>query len=268
MFTKLVVIGLVSLLSLSSVGCNSESINEAGKNAYNNAKSAREEACGHADINKEFIAGELYVESNNMSESQAAEYYTNCFINTIGDGQWLADEMTLKNGHYCLQVNCRSCRMHIGSLVYKPEESIISYHFTKDYEDNFTANLNGNGDLNINKEQPKQENETKVDQPGTGQCYDCGEWYSLDQLSYNGRSYHCGCADDQSSYGYSYSDAIRIAHNYVIENIGSDIEEVIMSNESDATATGLVTVDLFVCGEDYWGTIVVSLVDGTIQIYQ
>lgn len=28
-----------------------------------------------------------------------------------------------------------------------------------------------------------------------GQCYDCGEYYPISNMTFNGRSYHCGCAE-------------------------------------------------------------------------
>ena len=28
-----------------------------------------------------------------------------------------------------------------------------------------------------------------------GQCYDCGKYYPVSKMAFNGRSYHCGCAN-------------------------------------------------------------------------
>lgn len=32
--------------------------------------------------------------------------------------------------------------------------------------------------------------------PNYGQCYDCGEYKPISEMEFNGRSYHCGCADE------------------------------------------------------------------------
>lgn len=36
-----------------------------------------------------------------------------------------------------------------------------------------------------------KENESKEE--NIGQCYDCGEYYPVSKMTFNGRSYHCGC---------------------------------------------------------------------------
>lgn len=46
----------------------------------------------------------------------------------------------------------------------------------------------------VKKEEPKKEE--------MGQCYDCGEYYPVKNMTFNGRSYHCGCADDKVYCGY------------------------------------------------------------------
>lgn len=41
--------------------------------------------------------------------------------------------------------------------------------------------------LKDKQQQQKQEKDKE------GQCYDCGEYYPVDSMKFNGRSYHCGC---------------------------------------------------------------------------
>lgn len=41
-----------------------------------------------------------------------------------------------------------------------------------------------------NKNENKKTSNKKVEK---GQCYDCGEYYPVSQMTFNGRSYHCGC---------------------------------------------------------------------------
>lgn len=45
------------------------------------------------------------------------------------------------------------------------------------------------------KEEQKKEDAKKEEQKKeeTGQCYDCGKYYPVSKMEYNGRSYHCGC---------------------------------------------------------------------------
>ena len=35
------------------------------------------------------------------------------------------------------------------------------------------------------------------DNPIYGQCYDCGEYYPIKNMTFNGRSYHCGCVTEE-----------------------------------------------------------------------
>lgn len=40
-------------------------------------------------------------------------------------------------------------------------------------------------------------NEEEYKKEEMGQCYDCGEYYPVKNMTFNGRSYHCGCVDNR-----------------------------------------------------------------------
>lgn len=63
-------------------------------------------------------------------------------------------------------------------------------------------------DIDEKKEETKKEgstekvNKEKVKEEETGQCYDCGEYYPVKNMTFNGRSYHCGCVEKRIICGY------------------------------------------------------------------
>ena len=43
------------------------------------------------------------------------------------------------------------------------------------------------------KKDVKEEKKAEPKKEAKGQCYDCGEYFPIKDMTYNGRSYHCGC---------------------------------------------------------------------------
>ena len=46
-----------------------------------------------------------------------------------------------------------------------------------------------------NKEENKKDNKEEKKKEEMGQCYDCGEYKPIKDMTFNGRSYHCGCTN-------------------------------------------------------------------------
>ena len=47
-----------------------------------------------------------------------------------------------------------------------------------------------------NKEEVKEEKKEEVKEE-MAQCYDCGQYKPIKDMAFNGRSYHCGCVDEE-----------------------------------------------------------------------
>lgn len=70
------------------------------------------------------------------------------------------------------------------------EELVVCAHCEKSFKQSEIQRV---GENNIcNKCYEVSLNGSKVEQE-IGQCYDCGEYKPVDQMTFNGRSYHCGC---------------------------------------------------------------------------
>lgn len=98
------------------------------------------------------------------------------------------------------------------------EALIASKECYDKFKDNYASKLNvevkGFQKVEEKEEkQPKKESKKKVEK---GQCYDCGEYYPVSQMTFNGRSYHCGCANkycEQCKKEIPYGEEIVMGDN-------------------------------------------------------
>ena len=107
-----------------------------------------------------------------------------------------------------------------------------------------------NNDYCPNCDGEKEESEEEM-----GQCYDCGEWKPVSEMTFNGRSYHCGCVDNMMSVEEGYESLC----NWVKSNIGED-----MQCYSELTAQGpyQVTAEVLYPDGSSWGYATIDLRTG------
>lgn len=94
-----------------------------------------------------------------------------------------------------------------------------------------------------------------------GQCYDCGEFKPISEMTFNGRSYHCGCLENMLSVEEGYNALV----NYVKSTYGDSME-----CQCEITAQGPDTVTaevLFPDGGGYWGYVEINLRTQEITAY-
>lgn len=78
------------------------------------------------------------------------------------------------------------------------EITIESKELYEKFRDEYASKLNVKFITNDEKketETKKKKVKKEVKKEKTGQCYDCGEYYPVSKMTFNGRSYHCGCAN-------------------------------------------------------------------------
>ena len=85
-----------------------------------------------------------------------------------------------------------------------------------------------------------------------GQCYDCGEFKPISEMTFNGRSYHCGCLENMLTVEEGYNALV----NYVKSTYGDAME-----CQCEITAQGPDTVSAEVMFPDggYWGYVEINL---------
>lgn len=108
----------------------------------------------------------------------------------------------------CLAAACEGISKNVEYLEtgkyssYK--EFTMSFKLAKQHHDNYMEQYREKLGISYDKEESEskeEENktETKIESKKEivekGQCYDCGEYFPVDKMTFNGRSYHCGCAN-------------------------------------------------------------------------
>lgn len=93
-----------------------------------------------------------------------------------------------------------------------------------------------------------------------GQCYDCGEFKPISEMTFNGRSYHCGCLENMLTVEEGYNALV----NYVKSTYGDAME-----CQCEITAQGPDTVSAEVMFPDggYWGYVEINLRTQEITSY-
>ena len=196
---KLIAIGLSILLGLGAVGCSSDSVNSD---------------CNHSNYINQYVDGQIQCPNPDTNVQTYATKKMNKFIETLNDN--LKINGTYKNGNkITCTVYCTECTKKVGLLTYNSSNNKLSYQLSDDYSEVVKKHINDDGEFVIGsedyskkapkktetkKEAPKKEapkkTETKKEAPNkteTGQCYDCGNYYPVSKMSYDGSRYHCGC---------------------------------------------------------------------------
>lgn len=86
-------------------------------------------------------------------------------------------------------------------IVYLEDDKYSSYKkFTeiiissKEHYDNYKKEYKEKLGIVVEKEKKDEKKESKDKKESkTAICYDCGKYYPVDKMTFNGRSYHCGC---------------------------------------------------------------------------
>ena len=195
---KLIAIGLSILLGLGAVGCSSDSVNSD---------------CNHSNYINQYVDGQIQCPDPDTNVQTYATKKMNKFIETLNDN--LKINNTYKNGNkITCTVYCTECTKKVGLLTYNSSNNKLSYQLSDDYNEVVKKHINDDGEFVIGsedyskKEAPKKETSkkeskkettkketTKKETPKTtkGQCYDCGNYYPVSKMSYDGSRYHCGC---------------------------------------------------------------------------
>ena len=205
---KLLAIGLSILLGLGVVGCsNEEAVNSD---------------CNHSNYVNQYVNGQIQCPAPDTNVQTYATRKMDKFIETLNDNLKIND--TYKNGNkITCTVYCTECTKKVGLLTYNSSNNKLSYQLSDDYSDVVKKHINDDGEFVIGsedyskkdtakketkKEAPKKETKketTKKEAPKketkkettkkteTGQCYDCGNYYPVSKMSYDGSRYHCGC---------------------------------------------------------------------------
>ena len=85
-----------------------------------------------------------------------------------------------------------------------------------------------------------------------GQCYDCGEFKPISEMTFNGRSYHCGCLENMPTVEEGYNMLV----NYVKTNFGDAME---CQCEITAQGPDTVTAEVLFPDGGYWGYVEINL---------
>ena len=85
-----------------------------------------------------------------------------------------------------------------------------------------------------------------------GQCYDCGEFKPISEMTFNGRSYHCGCLENMPTVEEGYNMLV----NYVKTNFGDAME---CQCEITAQGPDTVTAEVLFPDGEYWGYVEINL---------
>ena len=207
---KLLAIGLSILLGLGAVGCsNEEAVNSD---------------CNHSNYINQYVNGQIQCPAPDTNLQTYATKKMQKFIDTLNDN--LKINGTYKNGNkITCTVYCTECTKKVGLLTYNSSNNKLSYQLSDDYSEVVKKHINDDGEFVIGsedyskketpkktetkKETPKKtetkketpKKETKKEAPKkettkkteTGQCYDCGNYYPVSKMSYDGSRYHCGC---------------------------------------------------------------------------
>ena len=238
MLTKILVVGLISLLSLGAVGCDNASDNNTEENKTQSVEEIKSEVNDAYDIlmdeiglnerNNQFdedgigyiVKKDYDTKSVSFNMYVSDKFYDEVSKDRVGYKQeWIKDiimsniEMTATVDKILDKKN--NDTEFVCNLFYVRDEktpfAIIKHsHIIKDELYNVTdkdikafketkketnketkKETNKETKKETNKETKKETNkETKVK---TGQCYDCGEYYPVNEMTFDGRSYHCGC---------------------------------------------------------------------------
>lgn len=179
---KSLAIGLMLVGSLTMVGC--EDIKDTG-DVIDKENTKVEEVGGEEDkqltleeaeklvkdlYKKYGVEKEVIPNGNNNGITEDGQYYM--FI--VGHDVWAPEVDEL------VKVN-----INTGEMIYVPKSSGSEVKPERPLEDVLKERY-----ADTKKEDKKEEKATSVEK---GQCYDCGEYYPVSQMTFNGRSYHCGC---------------------------------------------------------------------------
>ena len=93
-----------------------------------------------------------------------------------------------------------------------------------------------------------------------GQCYDCGEFKPISEMTFNGRSYHCGCLENMPTVEEGYNMLV----NYVKTNFGDAME---CQCEITAQGPDTVTAEVLFPDGGYWGYVEINLRTQEITAY-
>lgn len=214
---KLIAIGLSLLLSLGAVGCSSDSVNSD---------------CNHSNYINQYVNGQIQCPNPDTNIQTYATRKMDKFIETLNDNLKINGTYKNGNKITCT-VYCTECTKKVGLLTYNSSSNKLSYQLSDDYSDVVKKHINDDGEFVIGSEDyskkesvkknteikkettkktiTKKNTETKKETPKkaetkkeetkkatpkkteTGQCYDCGNYYSVSKMSYDGSRYHCGC---------------------------------------------------------------------------
>ena len=198
MFTKLLAVGLSILLGLGAVGCSSDSVDSD---------------CNHSNYINQYVDGQIQCPDPDTNVQTYATKKMNKFIETLNDNLKINNTYKNDNKITCT-VYCTECTKKVGLLTYNSSNNKLSYQLSDDYNEVVKKHINDDGEFVIGsedyskKEAPKKETSkkeskkeapkketTKKETPKTtkGQCYDCGNYYPVSKMSYDGSRYHCGC---------------------------------------------------------------------------
>lgn len=93
-----------------------------------------------------------------------------------------------------------------------------------------------------------------------GQCYDCGEFKPVFEMTFDGRSYHCGCLENMPTVEEGYNMLV----NYVKTNFGDAME---CQCEITAQGPDTVTAEVLFPDGGYWGYVEINLRTQEITAY-
>ena len=189
---KNLLLGLMVSVSLTMVGCG-----DAKDTSDATHKQAAKKAEEKVDINEEIKNPISKEEAKNLIKDMYKKYGVNEIdLDEHGDNDGVTDD-----SKFYMFIE--------GYTPYAPEAATIikvdmmtkelwhvrGIELTKIKEDepleDYLKSVYGEKNTkDIKKEQVQKSNNKKEEM---GQCYDCGEYYPVSQMEFNGRSYHCGC---------------------------------------------------------------------------
>ena len=220
MFTKLLAVGLSILLGLGAVGCSSDSVNsDCNHSNYINQYVNGQIQCPNPDTNVQTYATKKmneFIETLNDNLKINNVYKSGNEINCTV----YCTDCTKKVG----LLTYNNSNNKLSYQLSDDYSEVVKKHVNKDGE--FVLGSGENSKKETKKETPKKETKkettkkeskkeaTKKETPKKeskkatpkkettkkettkttkGQCYDCGNYYPVSKMSYDGSRYHCGC---------------------------------------------------------------------------
>lgn len=190
---KNVVLGLVLVGSLTMVGC--DDVKDTGDALDKQpTKKVEENVDNHKDVEKPISKEEAEKLIRDLYKKYGVE---DIELSEHGDGDGITDDgkFYMFSEGYTPYAPSAATIIKVDMMT-KELWHVRGVELTEIKEDepleDYLKSLYGDKKTEDTKkkEESKKSNTKKEEK---GQCYDCGEYYPVSQMEFNGRSYHCGC---------------------------------------------------------------------------